>query len=265
VLVVDNAPENPAASVCAKWAVAYHVEPVPGLSSARNRGARLSRSDVVAYTDDDAVPEPGWVAALMREFSDPGIVATAGRVRYLKSDAAGLRLRGEEVEDDRALSPPRVFDRDTENWLATACFGGIGDGGSMALRRSLFDLRKGFDERLGRGCLIAGGEEHFAWVKLIDRGFRISYTPAAVVRHPYPSTEAEELARRVTEMRTLAAYILFLWAELPGHRLELAHYVIGSALGVKSVRWRPKGKASRLLHASKRCGHWWRGWVFTSR
>src|SRR5579871_4963114 len=59
VLVIDNAPrDNRTFEVAERWGVRYAVEPVPGLSRARNSGARLSQGEILAYIDDDAVPEP---------------------------------------------------------------------------------------------------------------------------------------------------------------------------------------------------------------
>ena len=70
--------------------------------------------------------------------------------------------------------PESVFDRETPFWFERANFGGIGDGGNMAFRRCVFDIWPGFDERLGRGAVIDGGEEHYAFFSLLDRGYRIA-------------------------------------------------------------------------------------------
>src|SRR5579871_6798901 len=57
VLVVDNAPsDDQAREVAARWCARYLLEPVAGLSRARNRGALFSNSEIIAYLDDDAVP-----------------------------------------------------------------------------------------------------------------------------------------------------------------------------------------------------------------
>src|SRR5687767_8018886 len=54
VIVVDNTSGDPQTREVAHAAGArYLVEPIPGLSRARNTGARASGSDVVAFVDDD--------------------------------------------------------------------------------------------------------------------------------------------------------------------------------------------------------------------
>jgi len=72
VLVVDNAPSNDQArQVAMRWGVAYVLEPVPGLSRARNRGARASGTEIVAFLDDDSLPDAEWLATLAGPFKDP--------------------------------------------------------------------------------------------------------------------------------------------------------------------------------------------------
>jgi len=245
VLVLDNGPRQPAAAVCSRWGAAYMHDPVAGLSRARNSGARACDGEIVAFTDDDALPEPDWLTALVEEFADPAVMAVAGRIRYLTSTPEG-RMRGDEPDAVVwASRPRRTFERAVPNWLSLACFGGIGDGNNMAFRRQVFETWTGFDERLGRGRPIDGGEEHLAFMSLIERGHKIVYTPAAVVRHPYPKPGTQLRA-----LRSSVAYLCLLWTEFPWHRQALARYVLGSVLGIKSVRWRPNRSVGLIPRAS---------------
>lgn len=54
-----------------------------GLSVARNAGLRESRADIVAYTDDDAVPHPQWVERIIARFEALGqdVAILGGDVR----------------------------------------------------------------------------------------------------------------------------------------------------------------------------------------
>ena len=53
----------------------------PGISSARNRGVAQSTGAFVAFTDDDAVVEPGWLRALGSRFAnEPDVDAIGGLV-----------------------------------------------------------------------------------------------------------------------------------------------------------------------------------------
>ena len=81
ILVVNNGGSDVVSEICRQRGVACIREPMPGLTRARNLGARAARSELVAYIDDDATAEPGWVAALAREFADPRVAAVAGWTR----------------------------------------------------------------------------------------------------------------------------------------------------------------------------------------
>jgi glycosyltransferase involved in cell wall biosynthesis len=81
VLVVDNAPSDDRTRlVVARHGARYLLEPVTGLSRARNFGACASSSAVVAYLDDDSIPEPAWLDRLALEFRDPEVMAVTGRI-----------------------------------------------------------------------------------------------------------------------------------------------------------------------------------------
>jgi hypothetical protein len=116
-----------------------------------------------------------------------------------------------------------------------ACFGGIGNGGNMAFRRSVFDVRPVFDERLGKGVL-ANGDEHRAFGRLIADGYRAVYTPHAVVRHPNPQTAEAVRAEYLRSLADLSGYAMFLFLSTR-FRWKVARYVLQAALGTKRT-WR---------------------------
>ena len=65
VIVVDNgSTDGTAQLLAAAGDVQVLVEPVAGLSRARNRGLEAATGDLVAFLDDDARPEAGWAQAL---------------------------------------------------------------------------------------------------------------------------------------------------------------------------------------------------------
>ncbi len=51
-----------------------------GIAGARNSGVHYSRSDVIAYLDDDAVAERDWLLELLAPYKDPTVIGTGSRI-----------------------------------------------------------------------------------------------------------------------------------------------------------------------------------------
>lgn len=49
-----------------------------GLAGSRNSGAAAARGEIVAFIDDDATAEPGWLGELTACLGDPGVVGAGG-------------------------------------------------------------------------------------------------------------------------------------------------------------------------------------------
>ena len=232
VIVVDNSPGDDASrQVAEDFGARYVVEPRRGLCRARNRGALVSSSEIVAYLDDDAVPEPGWLAALAKTFEDERVMGSAGRTipLSLTTDAEKLYadIRGGAYNRPVAI----VVDRNTPDWFGIAGFGGIGPGCNMALRRKAFEIWPGFHEGTDRGTPLHGGGEQHAFYSLVDRGYAVSYTPDAVVRHPFPSTMEAVRSRYLRDLTASTAYFTMMLVEEPRNRVALLRYLWESVKG----------------------------------
>jgi glycosyltransferase involved in cell wall biosynthesis len=235
-LVVDNAPAGQQTlEVAQRWRSHYCVEPIPGLSRARNRGARECSSELVAFIDDDEIPDVGWLRGLAAEFSDTRVMAVAGRILTLSTGVhdGALRTLGSR---DRG-STKRVVDRETDQWFEITNFGGVACGGNMAFRRGAFDIWPGFDVRLGRGGIISAGEEHRAFFSLVDRGYRVVYTPEALVRHPCAASLAEVRSRELSNRTAAVAYMALMLMEEPLYRRATLRYFGQGILGRRRT-WR---------------------------
>ncbi len=253
VLVVDSAPRNDRARhVAERWGARYIQEPVLGASRARNRGARSCETGIVAFLEDDAVPEPGWLFSLVREFADARVIAVTGRVEPLGVDAATEQLCAVLGICDVGGPEPWIIDRNTPLWFEIACFGGVGIGSNMAFRREAFEVWPGFDDRLGPGRLL-GNEEHYAFFALIERGYRVAYTPHAVVRHPLdPRPPAHLRARYLRQVASAAGFMTLMFFEETRHRRDLLKFV-AEGLRRKPRGWRQPSQMVRPPFAS-----WWR-------
>ncbi|WP_320783109.1 glycosyltransferase [Streptomyces sp. CRN 30] len=195
VVVVDNAPvtDETRELVERKYGerVRYVREPVPGLAVAHNRGLTAVRGEVVAFTDDDVVADPRWLAELTTPFAaDPGLGCATGlilpaRLRtpaqvLLESHggfAKGFTPRTYDPADPPAGEPLFPF---------TA--GRFGSGAGMAFRTAVLRGIGGFDPATGAGTRARGGDDLYGFVRVLADGHRLHYTPSALVWHHHRET-----------------------------------------------------------------------------
>lgn len=189
VLVVDNAPATTATrDVVARYPhVRYIVEPRRGLNCARNRALQAATADIVAFTDDDAVPERGWLAALAANFGDPRVLCVTGLTLPLELETPSQELFEEHCSFVRGFAR-RVFDGRVDHplWVSRA-----GAGASLAVRRLLPAGVGRFDERLDAGTPTQSGGDHEFFTRILLHGSCIVYDPRAVSWHRHRRTPAE--------------------------------------------------------------------------
>lgn len=150
-----------------------------GLTGARNTGVAASRSEIVAFLDDDAVADPDWLARLLAEYADDDVVAVGGRIDPVWTAA-----------------PPRWFP-DEFGWVVGCSYRGQPParavvrnviGANMSFRRSAVEAAGGFRHELGRvGTRPAGCEETELCIRAAAvTGGHVVHQPAAVVAHRVP-------------------------------------------------------------------------------
>ena len=188
LLVVDNAPSSDATERLVRTTypnVRYVREPRPGLNWARNRAIIEARGEIIAYTDDDVVVDPGWARALASVFAEnPDVMAVTGLVvpYELETEAQlffewyGGFGRGFERKWYR-------LHREKRHRWGNLGTGQFGTGANMAYRRSLFDQIGYFDPALDVGTVTNGGGDLEMFFRVLKEGHTLVYEPGAIVRH----------------------------------------------------------------------------------
>lgn len=129
-----------------------------GPAAARNVGWRQARAPIIAFTDDDCVPDPGWLNAGVRALEeDPRLAAVSGQVIVPLPD------KPTDYERDAAGLASGEF-------VTANCF----------IRRSALEGVGGLDE----GFRAAWREDSDLQFTLLEAGYQIGKTPDAVVVHP---------------------------------------------------------------------------------
>ncbi len=128
----------------------------PGSAAARNAGWRFAHGDIIAFTDDDCLPDPGWIG------------------EGVKRIQAGF-----DVVNGRVIVPipatPTDYERNTSR-LATAEF----LTANCFARCDALQAVGGFDERFE----TAWREDSDLQFTLLERGYKLGEAPSAVVVHP---------------------------------------------------------------------------------
>jgi GT2 family glycosyltransferase len=196
ILVVDNAPAADETLDIVRQAsqadprVRYEREPRPGLSMARNRGVAAARFDIIAFTDDDVLVDPGWPAAIAAGFAaDPHAACITGLVVSGALDTGPERYFDARYHWGTAFRPQRydLGEHRHPARLYPFSAGIFGTGANFALRRSAIEHVGAFDPLLGAGSPGRGGEDLDLFLRLVLAGERICYVPAAFVWHRHRS------------------------------------------------------------------------------
>ncbi len=213
ILVVENGtPDGHTRQIAERYQARYLNSPIVGLSRARNEGAKNCDTELIAFTDDDAIPCENWLANLACEFREPTVMAVAGEVLPLVVDKDGFN-RVHVSTPPGSCMPHQVVNHHTTNWFTLTNFGGIGNGGNMCFRRAAFEHWRGFDERLGRGALLNSAEEHFSFFQLVLLGFQCVHTPDAIVYHPTLESLDDIRRNHCENLANAIAYAGLLWVE----------------------------------------------------
>ncbi|WP_212522856.1 glycosyltransferase family 2 protein [Actibacterium sp. MT2.3-13A] len=164
-----------------------HV-PARGISAARNAGLAQAAGEVVAFIDDDAVPEPSWLRHLAAPFSDPQVAAAGGYVRG--RNGISFQWRGRTVDPTGRHSPvaltgeaPALLAGTPERAIKT-------EGTNMAFRRDLLAGMGGFDP--GYTYFL---DETDLNMRLARRGAVTALVPLAQVHHGFAASAWRNSAR----------------------------------------------------------------------
>lgn len=179
-VVIDNDPAGPGRGICEGRAadfplgLRYEIEPRRGITFARNRAVTNAGTDVdfLALLDDDEVPEPGWLAALLRVQSAYDADVVTGPVVPFFPVAPAQWIR-----EGRFFDRPRYS---TGHALAHALTGNV------LVRRGVFERTGPFDDRFA----LTGGEDLQFFRRAAAAGNRIVWADDALVEEWVPLSRA---------------------------------------------------------------------------
>jgi glycosyltransferase involved in cell wall biosynthesis len=208
-----------------------------GAVAARSLGVRAARGEVLAFTDSDCEPDPGWLAA--------GVAGI---------DAGADLVQGPTVPTRRVAALERSVAVGYEDGLYATC--------NLFLRRSAFDAAGGFDAGLGDRFGFRPGRH------LRDLGFgedsllgwrvrvagRTAFVAEALVRHHVFRAQPGEVLRRAWNTGGFPALV----REAPGLRRTLLRHglVLGAPTRLPLYAAAMAGAVGRRRVAAGSAGLW---------
>lgn len=182
------------------------------LSKSRNIGIALADGDIIAFIDDDGIPEPEWLNDLVSSYCDD-MVGAAGGFVY---DNTGVRFQARYVTVNRLAYPidsdepsPHLnfpFSCDIPHLLGTNC----------SFRKTVLEDVGGFDEEYEYFL-----DETDVCCRIVDAGYKIVQRSDAFVHHKFAPSDIRDERKRVQTWYPLVKNRVYF-----GMRNALAHYSV---------------------------------------
>lgn len=146
------------------------MEPMQGLSAARNTGILASKSPLIAFLDDDAIPCQRWITTIVSTFeSKPEVMAMGGKIAPIfESKRPDWLIKPFELPYTIVDLGSRIKEYPKQ---LHPC------GANMAMRKLVFDISL-FPLDLGRkGDSLLSGEETWLFGQIQKKGI-----PSSIIR-----------------------------------------------------------------------------------
>lgn len=164
IIIVSDGPDTDTQHAVSLWAgkgsSSLHylaLSEKKGPAAARNAGWRMSDGEIVAFTDDDCIPDPHWLQAIWNAYQQTGATAITGRIIVPVSDS------------------PTDFERNTQG-LEKAAF----VTANCAIEKTVLERVQGFDEAFR----MAWREDSDLEFKLLQHHVPLHHVADAVITHP---------------------------------------------------------------------------------
>src|ERR1019366_572789 len=248
IIVIDNSGRDLARRHALDGIRIISMPANAGFGSAINRAFEQSSAPFLITLNDDAVPCPGWLAALVGAADSErqvGMCASQVRLDGDALDSAGMLIYGDGSSKQRGHGqPPASYPNQEEVLLPSA---------SAALyRRAMLDQIGLFDEHFFLYC-----EDTDLGLRARRAGWRCLYVPRAVVEHRYSHSAGRVSAMKAYYVERNRIFVamknfplrMLMVLPLCGLRRYLAHVRAAFAGTGKSAQFSTEGGGIAALAA----------------
>jgi GT2 family glycosyltransferase len=248
IIVGDNASTDPTWKMLEMRKATFPTEFVPlkvespGKCAVLNEAIRRSNSEIVAFLDDDVIPDESWLEEIEAFFQrNPANHVGQGSIRTGLGKTSDPEIR-RLLERYRTI-PELEFSSDVGDLHSL-------NGANIAIRRAVFDRVGYFDERLGPGA--SGTSEDVELAQRIRKAdMKIAYMHRAIVYHRVDRERLTEKYFKQTHWRQGASRFLMKKrssAEIIYNLIRASgQYGYFTLFGKERDRYRSKGRIYHYL------------------
>lgn len=170
IIIVDNGSQDQTKEMIKNYPVVLEIEDrTIGSYAARNKGIRIARGDILAFTDGDCLPERNWLSEGVRYLNERNADIGGGRIQFNLPE----QLTAAEIVDSVIFLQNNEYVSDHRGAVTANLF----------VRSRLF-------KQIGLFPVMRSGGD-IEWTgQALKSGFSLIYLPQAIVHHPLRKLKA---------------------------------------------------------------------------
>ena len=219
-----------------KFALNILHEKTPGKANALNTGLSSARGDILLIIDDDVTADPALFSNHWEEHQSRRFHAIQGRI------LPGTDPQGESADPAklREYNIPYIDYGDQAREIRGLT------GTNMSIKRQVFEKVGFFDTRLGPGAAGFSEDSEYS-IRIRKAGFKIGYTPYAIVYHELNPNRYGRTYHRMVEYRKGLSRSIYrrdsiLFSVVPNLVANVMRYGLYRLMGKTQKAYKTEGR-----------------------
>ncbi|MCF6147618.1 MAG: glycosyltransferase [Candidatus Kuenenia sp.] len=165
VILVNDGSKDATGEIAQGYDITYLWQENQGPATARNKGAKEAKGEIILFTDSDCVPDSNWIREMVAPFSDQNVMAVKGAYKNKQKSIVARFAQLEFEERFEMLKKAESID--------------MVDTYSAGFRKDIFLQLDGFDTSFP----VANNEDTELSYRMSKMGYKMVFNPNAIVFH----------------------------------------------------------------------------------